>query len=197
MKHVIIYVPGLGDGMPWLVLLQKMVLGFWRAHFVRIEVVMMHWSEPTPIGPRFDRLLKRIDTLHARGKKVSLVGTSAGVSAVISALVLRSEKVSGVVTICGKIQGEIPETIEELNPSFAESLDMLSRSLKKLSPELRKRVMTIYSSLDAIVPPEQAVIKGAKQYEAKALGHNPTCAYVLLFKSRMIIKFLKSASKIR
>lgn len=194
MKHVIIYVPGLGDKMKWLVWWQRCTLTFWQAHFVRTEVITMLWAEPVPLKPRFDRLIRRIDDLHARGKKVSLIGTSAGASAVISAFVLRPDKVSGVVTICGKIQGGIPETVEQLNPSFGESLDVLAKSLKKLSPELKKRVMTVYSSLDAVVPPEEAVIDGVKKYETKALGHNPTCAYVLLFKSRVIVNFLKQSS---
>jgi predicted alpha/beta hydrolase family esterase len=195
VKHVIIYVPGLGDKMNWLVRLQKWALKFWQAYFVRTEVITMLWAEPVPLKPRFERLISRIDELHAKGKKVSLVGTSAGASAVISAFVLRSSEVSGVVTICGKLQGSISDVVEKLNPSFAESFSVLSKSLKKLSPELKKRVMTIYSPLDAVVPPREAVIPGVKKLQTKALGHNPTCAYVLLFKSRQIVRFLKNTSQ--
>lgn len=195
MKHVIIYVPGLGDKMKWLVRLQKWALTFWRAYFVRTEVITMRWAEPVPLKPRFEKLLERIDELHQQGKRVSLVGTSAGASAVISAFVLKPDKVSGVVTICGKIQGGIPDTVRELNPSFGESLDMLAKSLTKLSSQLKKRLLTIYSPLDAVVPPSQAVIKGVQKLETRALGHNPTCAYVLLFKARHIVRFLKSTSK--
>lgn len=195
MKHVIIYVPGLGDKMKWLVRLQKWALKFWRAYFVKTEVMTMLWAEPVPLKPRFEKLIERIDELHKKGKKVSLVGTSAGASAVISAFVLRPDEVSGVVTICGKLQGGIPEVVEELNPSFGESLDTLAKSLKKLSPELKKRILTIYSPLDAVVPPREAVIPGVKKLQTRALGHNPTCAYVLLCKSRQIVRFLKNTTK--
>jgi hypothetical protein len=155
----------------------------------------MLWAEPVPLKPRFEKLIQRIDELHAQGKKISLVGTSAGASAVISAFVLRPEKVSGVVTICGKLQGGIPEAVEALNPSFGESLDELAKSLKKLSPALKKRILSVYSPLDLVVPPDEAVIPGVETLETRALGHNPTCAYVLLWKSRQIVRFLKTTAK--
>jgi predicted alpha/beta hydrolase family esterase len=196
MKHVIIYVPGLGDKMRWLVRLQKWALNFWRVYLVKVEVIIMVWSDPVPLKPRFDKLLNRIDELHAKGKKVHLVGTSAGASAVISALVLRQKEVSGVVTICGKLQGDIPDAIEELNPSFGESLHVLAKSLKQLSPTLKERILTIYSPLDAVVPPSDAVIEGVQKLETRALGHNLTCAYVLLCKPRQIIRFLKNTSRL-
>lgn len=154
----------------------------------------MQWAEPTDLKPRFERLINRIDELHAKGKKVSLIGTSAGASAVISAFALRPSEVSGVVTICGKLQGNVSNTIKELNPSFGQSMEMLSKSLTKLTPELKKRILTVYSPLDIVVPPRDAVIPGAKKLQTKALGHNVTCAYVLLFKSREIVKFLTSTS---
>lgn len=192
MKHVILYVPGLGDRMRWLVRLQKWALAFWRAYAVRTEVITMGWSEPVPLKPRFEKLLACIDELHAAGKRVSLVGTSAGASAVISAFVLRSDKISGVVTICGKIQGDIPDTIKELNPCFGQSLEMLAQSLKKLSPQLKRQLLTIYSPLDAVVPPDEATLKGVQKLETRGLGHNPTCAYVLLFRVRSIVRFLNN-----
>lgn len=195
MKHVIIYVPGLGDKARWLVRLQKMALRLWRVRGVRTEVMPLLWTDPIPLRPRFEKLLLRIDTLHSEGKTVSLIGTSAGASAVISAFVERPELVNGVVTICGKIQGDLPDSVKELNPSFAESYKQLNQSVKQLSPERRNRILNIYSPLDAVVPSKQAILPGAHTFETRALGHNPTCAYVLLFKSKEITRFLKKLTK--
>lgn len=154
MNRVIIYIPGLGDKMRWLVLLQKWALYLWRIHGVYTHVMVMRWSDPIPLRPRFEILLERIDQLHSEGKTIFLIGTSAGASAVITALAERPEKVEGVVTICGKIQGNIPDSIKELNPSFAESLTQLKKAIKSLTPEQKKRILTLYSSLDAVVPAE-------------------------------------------
>jgi pimeloyl-ACP methyl ester carboxylesterase len=195
MKHVIIYVPGLGDNLRWLVRLQKWALTLWNAYFVRTEVMTMLWSEPVTLSSRLGKLIQMIDDLSERGKVVHLVGTSAGASAVISAFVRRPKQVSGVVTICGKLQGGVSGTVEKLNPLFGESLDELARSLKTLTPELKSRILTVYSPLDVIVPPSDAVIDGARKLKTKGLGHNLTCAYVLLFKSRQIVRFLKKTAK--
>ncbi len=192
MKHVIIYVPGLGDDKQWLVRLQEWALGFWRINRVKTTVLPMVWADPVPFCPRFEKLLTKIDELHAEGKEVSLVGTSAGASAVVSAFALRPDKIQGVVTICGKLQGGIPQLVKDLNPSFGESLGMLAKSVKKLPSVRKKQIMNMYSPLDLVVPADQAVMKGARHYEIKGLGHNPSCAYILLFKSRTIVRFLKS-----
>ena len=194
MKHVVIYVPGLGDKMKWLVWLQKWALSLWRIRGVKPIVITMRWTDPIPLQPRFNKLLDCIDRLHGEGKTVSLIGTSAGASAVVTAFVQRREKIRGVVTICGKLQGGIPDSVKQLNPSFTESLDQLGHSMKKLTPDLKKRILNVYSPLDAVVPPDQAVIAGAQKIETHGLGHNPTCAYVLLFKSSEITRFLKRKS---
>lgn len=190
-KQVIIYVPGLGDTLAWLVWLQKTALSLWRVYGVRVEVITMRWIDPIPLEPRFKVLLSHIDQLYGEGKGVSLIGTSAGASAVIAAYAERPEKITGVVTICGKIQGDIPDSVKELNPSFAESLKQLKKALQKLTSAQKKHILTIYSPLDAVVPPREALLPGSKKLETKALGHNPTCAYVLLFKAREVTQFLK------
>lgn len=192
MKHVILYVPGLGDKKRWLIWLQRVVLQTWRRHGVRCEIIPMRWAEDVPLRPRFEKLLSRIDQLHAADNTVSLVGTSAGASAVVSAFQAKQKQVNGVVTICGKLKGDIPEAIKELNPCFAESLELLAVSERKLSQQNKRKIMTLRSPLDAIVPPDQAVLDGARNRVVKAFGHNPACAYVLLFQSRQIVQFLKN-----
>lgn len=194
MKHVILYVPGLGDKKRWLLWLQKQALRLWRRHDIRFEIISMKWAEPVPLKPRFEKLLKRIDELHKEGAAVSLIGTSAGASAVISAFTIKPKKINGVVTICGKLKGDIPDVIKELNPCFAESLEVLAQSVHKISTSDKKRILTLRSPWDAIVPPDQAVVDGAINKEVKILGHNPTCGYILLFKSHLITTFLKLLS---
>lgn len=192
MKYVVLYVPGLGDKKRWLLWLQKQALKTWRVYGVRVEMLTMRWADDAPLEPRFKKLISRIDELHKAGNKVSLVGTSAGASAVISAFSLKTDKIDGVVTICGKLKGDMPDAIKELNPCFAESFEMLKKSLKKLNNNHRKRIMALTATRDSVVPPEEATIDDAVNKQLRTAGHNITCSYALLFKPRLITRFLKS-----
>lgn len=186
----VIYVPGLGDKKRWLLWLQKQALRTWRLHGVVAEVLPMYWAEDVPLKPRFNKLLQRIDQLHEQGVTVSLVGTSAGASAVVSAFALRPKSVHGVATICGKLQGDIPDIIKELNPCFAESLEQLVKLVDKIPHVSKSRIVTLHAMRDSIVPPSEAVISGAVSQEVRLFGHNTTCAYILLLGSRRITNFL-------
>lgn len=192
MGHVVLYVPGLGDKKRWLIWLQQQTFQLWRLRGMRVEIVRMKWAEAVPLKPRFDALLSRIDELHASGSRVSLVGTSAGASAVVSAYALKPKQVNGVVTICGKLKGDLPDTIKELNPCFAESFAMLQKYLGKLSASDKRRIMALYPLRDSVVPPEEATIDGAQNVQVSCVGHNLTCAYILLCKPRLIARFINS-----
>lgn len=195
MKQVILYVPGLGDKKRWLLWLQKQALRLWRRHGIRFEIIPMKWAEPVPLKPRFEKLLKRIDERHKEGVAVSLVGTSAGASAVVSAFALKPEKINGVVTICGKLKGDIPDAIKELNPCFAESLEVLAKSVHEIPAKDKRRILALRAKRDSIVPPPEAIVDGAVNQEVKTVGHNITCTFILLFRSKHITRFLKKLTK--
>src|SRR6266542_6900779 len=99
MVHHVIYVPGLGDHMPHG---QQLVPGYWRLFGVQGHYEPMHWNDKMPFAPKLERLIARIDELAPDGP-VSLVGSSAGASAVLVAYGARLDKVAGVECICGKI----------------------------------------------------------------------------------------------
>lgn len=155
-----------------------------------VELVSMHWSDPMPLEPRFYQLLQRIDQLHQQGHTISLIGFSAGASAAITALTQRPNHINKVVTICGKIQGDIPDSIKELNPCFAESLRLLDQTKPQLTPTSKQRLRTYFSPWDAVVPADQAVLDGVAQHSFKIPGHNLTCAYIILCQRRQIKHFL-------
>src|SRR5690606_10372720 len=92
--------------------------------------------------------------------------------------------------VCGKIQGDIPDTIKDLNPCFAESLDILTKSAVNLSPQLKSRMLTIRSAWDAITPPDQATMPDVKTKTLHIPGHNPTCAFVITLMSLYLKRFL-------
>lgn len=167
-----------------------MVLKGWRRQGLYAEVLPMRWADPMPLQPRYDILLKKIDTLSQDGHRIVLVGTSAGASVAVSAYADRQKAVYGVVTICGKLQGDIPEVIEELNPCFADALQKLEAKKTALNPKKRRRIMTLYAWRDAIVPAEEATFDGVHSVMLPTAGHNITCSIILLTQAKRIARFL-------
>lgn len=191
----VIYIPGLGDKKQWLLWLQKVVLKGWRRQGLHVEMLAMRWADPMPLQPRYETLLQRIDTLHKEGKQVVLVGISAGASVAVSAYADRKNAVHGVVTICGKLQGDIPEVIEELNPCFADALQKLETQKTKLKPKERRQILTLRAWRDAIVPTEEATFDGVTSRVLPMAGHNITCSIILLTQAKRIARFLRNSDK--
>ena len=190
MIHHVIYVPGLGDHRTRA---QRLAPKYWQVFGIKGHVYVMNWRDKEAFAPKLARLLAMIDKLAEGGNKVSLVGTSAGSSAVLVAYAARLDKVSGVVCICGKINH--PETIHPgrfvENPAFKESLAELQRILPKLGPKARKRVMSIHPLADESVPPADTIIPGACEKLVPTAGHAFSIAVTLVFCAYSMMCFLK------
>jgi pimeloyl-ACP methyl ester carboxylesterase len=189
MKHHIIYVPGLGDHRTWA---QRLAPKYWEVFGITGHVFVMNWRDKEAFAPKLERLLRMIDELSTNGDKVSLVGTSAGASAVLNAYTARLDKVAGVVCICGKINNpsvHSPRYIE--NPAFKESLMELQRILPKLGPKARARIMSIRPLVDESVPPADTIIPGARALVIPTIGHAFSIATALIFAAYTMVKFLK------
>ncbi len=190
MTHHVIYVPGLGDHRTKAQLLAPK---YWQVFGVTGHCYVMHWRDKEAFAPKLERLLKMIDQLAANGDKVSLVGTSAGASAVLVAFAARLDKVSGVVCICGKINH--PETIHPgrfvQNPAFKESLAKLQEVLPKLDGTARSRIMSIHPLADESVPPADTIIQGAHEKLVPTVGHAISIGVTLIFAAFSMMRFLK------
>lgn len=108
MAHHIIYVPGLGDYKTYG---QNIAIQIWRLFGFRPHYFPLFWQDVAGFKHKLDRLEKFIAGLQKSGDIVSLVGTSAGASAVLNAYV-NNMQVAGVVYICGKINH--PENVSPL-----------------------------------------------------------------------------------
>jgi pimeloyl-ACP methyl ester carboxylesterase len=126
-------------------------------------------------------LSKRIAELNSEGRRVVLVGYSAGASAAINALSANKEKVQRVILICGKIQNldKINDSYFKLNPKFGGSVELLKKSLPDLDAEQRAKVLSIRPIFDETVPVKDTIIQGAKNKRVFMVGHVPTIAYCL------------------
>jgi hypothetical protein len=173
--------------------LQLLAPKYWEIFGIKGHCFVMNWRDKEPFAPKLERLLEMIDGLAEDGSKVSLVGTSAGASAVLVAYAARLDKVAGVVCICGKVNH--PETIHPArfieNPAFKESLAELQRVLPKLGPRVRSRILSIRPLKDRSVPPEDTIIPGAHARVMPTIGHPFSIAITLTFGAPMLVSFLK------
>lgn len=195
MTHHVIYVPGLGDHYARA---QPLAPKYWEVFGLKGHYYAMKWRGAEAFAPKLERLLQMIDELSEDGDKVSLVGTSAGASAVLVAYAVRQDKVTGVVCVCGKINH--PETISsELfakNPAFKEALARLQQVLPKLSQDARARIMSMRPLRDKIVPPADTIIPGAYGKLIPTAGHGFSICVALVLGAGMMMGFLKKqASK--
>lgn len=190
MKHHIIYVPGLGDQRPAA---HPSLLQAWRIFGVRVHYLPLGWADGEDFSPKLKRLLTLIDSLQKPGNSVSLLGVSAGASAVLNAYSER-KNLSAVVCVCGKINNPwtIPESKFKQNPAFKQSLALLQQNLPKLNKDMRGEVMSIHPLGDHSVPPADTLIPGAIEVQVPTYGHIVSIAYCLVFKARYICKFVKS-----
>ena len=153
----------------------------------------MRWNVNEPFETKLGRLLTRIDGLHTKGYRVSLVGVSAGASAVVNAFALRTDVVHRVVCICGKLQH--PETIRtntyQRNPGFKESMERLPESLAGVSETERQRILSIRPLADRSVPPEDTIISGAEAVTIPTQGHVLSIAMGITLFSPLVINFTR------
>ena len=185
----VIYVPGLGDHHSRL---QQLAISTWRVFGLKPLAFPLGWADGEAFQPKLERLVNKIDELSKDGD-VSMVGTSAGASAVLNAFAQRKDNVRKVITICGKIQH--PETIHEWrfkkNPAFRGSIELLPSSLNALSSKDRQRILNLYPLHDGIVPASDALLEGAHKKLIPTIGHAFSIGITTLLGGYTIAKFIK------
>lgn len=190
MKHVVIYVPGLGDNS---VRARKLLVASWWLYGVRPVVHQMNWSDTQPFAQKFSALLTHIDHLATAGHRVSLVGESAGASAVINAFAARPETIHRVACICGKLgsPSNIHPSIYRHNPAFAESMQQLPASIADLGKEQLERIRSVHPLYDVTVPVHDTAIPGAESKTIPSFGHAASIALGDTLFGYMLVGFLK------
>ncbi|HVW23418.1 MAG TPA: hypothetical protein VHB51_02980 [Candidatus Saccharimonadales bacterium] len=193
----IIYIPGLGDqgenkGQRWAV-------AHWLRHGVEAEVFQMHWADSEPWTAKFKRLLDRIDELTEQGKKIALVGASAGAGAVINAYAARQNKIVGCVLIAGKVNR--PETIgpnyRKENPAFITSAYDCEKALSTLDAAARQRILSRFALIDETVYKPDSRIPGARNRLSPTISHVGTIAFQLTLGAPSFIRWLKRLQPVK
>lgn len=146
------------------------------------------------MAAKLKRLDKKVIELSQAGDTVSLVGVSAGASAVLN-YYSEHPNIHKVVLIAGKVQN--PDNIHprrfELNPDFKESIKGVGEALIKLEKQDKlSNILSISSRQDTVVSARDSYIKGANHKTINGGNHGRAIATSILFQGRTIAKFIKA-----
>ncbi len=190
--HVVI-IPGLGNEIQKHIWVSDM----WRKSGIIPHVFDAKWkTEEKGFRKKLDEALNLVDSLIKTGKKVSIIGNSAGSSFAINILGERIGKINKVVINCGRVRtGDWPwftfDQATASSPSFRESVLLSERVISELSVVERKRILTLRPLFDEVVPPWTVPIKGAINEITPSVEHVVTIALNMTLFSGKIIKFLR------
>lgn len=213
-EHKVIIVPGLGDDgtlpVPVVRFGHRLSTAHWLLFYglkPQIHDLLWQSKEETKFEPKLERLVTLIRRLHAEDYLVSLVGISAGGSAILNAFNECQPEVNRVVTVCSHLR--MPTTEEEklagvkplretarLAPAFLESVRRIHALQKEGLPgSFLKRVMTMTAvdafgkGTDELVPPVVSYLEGATNTKIVSKGHVLTIGKALVL-AKPIADFL-------
>jgi hypothetical protein len=185
----VIYVPGLGDKN---LKGRRMLLNMWHFRNVSIEICSMRWSIDEPWDTKLERLLKRIEECKQQGDSVTLVGESAGASAVINAL-SKTDAVNGVVLLCGKSQ--YPDRVAQYrynqNPTLRSALIHSNQAVGNLTGPQKQKVLNLYPIFDPVVPVQETKISGVRNAVMPIIGHATSIVFANTLWSWRIVRFAR------
>jgi hypothetical protein len=193
-KHSIIIIPGLGDKTKPV----QFLIEHWKIYGLNPIIYSVGWRDgESQFLPKLYKLLSLIDKLKRNGDTVSLIGTSAGGSAVLNAFFERKNVIHKVINICGRLRtGPIKgfrsfKSKTSSSPTFAQSVILAESREPFLNLNDRKKIMTVRSMFgDELVPPETTNIDGAHNIRVPMIGHVMSIGAALTIFSKPIVEFL-------
>ena len=116
--------------------------------------------------PKLKRLMGLIDKLVGKGNVVSLLGTSAGGSAVLNAFIERKNVVHKIINVSGRLRTGPVTGFRSLNQKQHQVLRLHTIRLfeareETLSAVDRRKIMTVRALFgDELVPSETTILQG-------------------------------------
>ncbi len=195
-EHHVIYVPGLNDGRKGYELFTK----WWSIYGVVPHVHRVGWHDGENVfEPKLKRLVTEINKYLFGGDKVSLVGGSAGGSAVLNAL-LEQPEIHTVVNLCGRLRAGsnvFPslELAARKSPAFKDSVRMFERRELQMTIEQRRKVLTLSPIWDEVVPKSTVYLDGATNMTIPSVEHILSGLVGMTLLSPIVMRFIKGTSK--
>lgn len=190
-EHHVIYVPGLADDRKGY----ELLVGWWTVYGVIPHVHRVGWyDEERTFKPKLQRLLSIVDDLLDKGNIVSLVGGSAGGSAVLNVL-FEQPKINAVVNICGRLragQNVSPslEVASKKSAAFKDSVLVFESNEPDMKLSERRKVLNLIPVWDAVVPKTTVPLEGATNEIIPSVGHMLSGFLGLTLFSPLVMNFI-------
>lgn len=189
MKHIIFYIPGLGDGYDNY---RKKALRGWSLFGIETILLPMNWYGSGTYEEKFQHASDSIATAAARSDRITIIGESAGGSMAIN-LFASNERIDTLITIAGVNAASTPVARRTLRrgPAFAVSRQYVDESLRAISRDRKRRIHTIRAWSDNVVRPKYSQIAGAHNHRLWSVGHLYTIALCLTVLSGYVVALAK------
>lgn len=193
-RLVIIYVPGLGDRN---LSGRQRAFKLWHFRNVTAKVCEMGWSVDEPWPTKIARLNSLIQSTASKDISITLVGESAGASAVTQALVANSDLVDGVVLLCGKSQypERLGDSFVSKNPALRNAVSASAAAITTLTPDQKARMLNLHPIFDPIVPVAETKIPGVRESTMPMIGHITGIGFAITVWSWRIVRFARTRAK--
>lgn len=195
-KHHVIYVPGLDDSRKGY----ELFINKWRFYGIVPHVHRVGWNDgEKSFEPKLKKLVSEINSLIKKGHIVSLVGGSAGGSAVLNAFT-QQPKINAVVNLCGRLRAgkNVTPSLEwaaRNSPAFKESVLMFEKREPGMRKEQRSRVLTFSPIWDEIVPRTTISLPGATNKTLPSIEHMLSGFLGMTLFSPIVVGFIKDKAK--
>lgn len=195
-KHHVIYVPGLNDQRK----IYELVVDRWSIYGIIPHVHRVGWHDGEHFASKLKKLVSEVDRYLHEGNKVSLVGGSAGGSAVLNTL-LEKPEVNAVVNLCGRLRAGVNvfpslQLASRNSPAFKESVLLFESREPKMSIKLRQKVLNLIPIWDEVVPKTTVPVKGATNRTLPSVEHMLSGFIGMTFLSPIVMKFIKEKSQV-
>jgi hypothetical protein len=189
MSHHVIFIPGLADNRTFG---QDIAIQTWRLFGLKPHYLALRWDRQDSFEVKVDKLLKLIEELQVAGHDVSLVGASAGASAVINAYVA-NKNIHRVIYICGKINRPdvVSPKVYADNPDFKESLALLQQNLTRLTEEDKQKLLSLFPYKDTVVPYADTRITGVAEQRIVGWSHSQGIFSGIVISAPKIARFIR------
>ncbi|OGB61757.1 hypothetical protein A2Y26_00095 [candidate division CPR2 bacterium GWD2_39_7] len=176
VNHHIIFIPGLKDNDN-KTLAYRFFAFYCKRKGITLHFFKMGWQDNESFDKKLQKLIKLIDDLATGDNKVGLIGSSAGGSVALNAFAKRSDNISKVINICGRLRAgqNVRPSLEQVarkSLAFKESVLTFEKIEPSLTKVQRQKVITIRGIYDEIVPVSTIPLEGAVNKKILCIEHS-------------------------
>ena len=185
----IIYLPGLGDRYDFF---RRACLKLWQFYGARVTIVPMQWGSDELYGDKRARaevVLRR----YTNDERVVLMGESAGGSMALALYAAHSDRVAGVMTLCGKntrADNVLPR-IYARNPAFRDAMHAAEIAAAGLSKSQRRAFVSVVPWYDPTVPVSETLLSDCQKMRLPVVGHLLSILLMLTVYAPCIVRRAK------